>query len=311
MTLADDVRRGLATRPKRIPSVHFYDAEGSRIFEEITRLPEYYLTETERGIFRAHAADILAAAGWPPCLVELGAGTADKTRVLIEALLARTGHAEYVPIDVSRDALDAAVATLAREHPELVVRSVVARNRPGLRSLGAMNGARLVLFIGSSIGNFEPEDAIDFLSDVRAELRPQDRVLLGTDMMKDPAVLEPAYFDSQGVTTRFNLNLLRRINRELDADFDLDAFRHEARFNENAHRMESHLVSTRPQVVRVRALGLEARFEEGESIHVENSHKYTDEDVTDLTKRAGLEVVESWFDARRWFGVHLLRGVEP
>lgn len=298
---ARDVRAGLLGSPKRLPPVWFYDAAGSELFERITETPEYYLTRTERGILEAHAPDML---GPGPLLevVELGAGSAAKTRLLLDALLARQGAATFRPVDISPRALQLACNGLAGIRG-LRVAPVLGRNRPSLASL-PRRGRRLVLFLGSSLGNFEPAEAVRFLADVRAALAPGDALLLGTDMVKDAAVLHRAYNDAAGWNAAFNKNLLARVNRELGGRFDLERVEHRARFVPGASRVEMHLVSLAGQRVPIAALGAEAVFGDAEGVHTENSYKYTPAVVEGLARRAGLGLERSWYDARGWFGVH-------
>lgn len=307
---AADVRAGLTATPKTLPPVWFYDARGSELFDAITEQPEYYLTATEKAILAEHATAILAAAGQGATvtLAELGAGSATKTRVLIRALLAMQGEVEYTPIDVSGEAVEAAAKALSSEFNGLIVRPIVGRNREAILDLDADDPrTRLILFIGSSLGNFEPADAARFLSDVVHVMRPQDRLLLGLDMMKEPSILAHAYDDDKGVTAAFNLNVLARMNRELAADFDLDSFRHRAVVNEDEGRVEMHLVSTKDQNVHIGVLGLDVAFAAEESIHTENSYKYSPRSLARVLDKAGLENQESWYDAKEWFGLHLLR----
>lgn len=307
LTIADDVLSGLTASPKTLPPRLFYDDAGSRLFEQITGLPEYYLTRTERGILEKYAGEIVRTAGTPLTLIELGAGTASKTEVLIEALLRRQLQGVFYPIDVSASALRVAEEALEARFPALSVRPLIGDYSAGLSQLSRIAGRKLVLYIGSSIGNYEPEDAAELLNAVRRSLAPGDALLLGTDMAKDKSTLLAAYNDSQGITARFNLNLLSRINRELGADFDLSAFRHKATWNQKASRMEMHLESLRKQTVRVADLDLAIRFDKGETIHTENSYKFTDEMVGTLLADSSLLLERTWADDRKWFGVHLAR----
>src|ERR1700734_2030054 len=236
--IASEVLHGLTERPKKLSPWLFYDEAGSRLFEEITELPEYYVTRTERQILAQHAEEIVAAAasGRDLSIIELGAGTATKTGLLLDAAVAHQGSVTYYPIDVSETALQEARTRLESEMPQVTVEPIVADYTEGMRqnNAGGLGGAgrRLVLYIGSSIGNFSPADAIEVLRGVRAQLSPGDNLLLGTDMVKDIRMLLAAYDDAAGVTARFNMNVLVRINRELDANFDTQLFRHRARWNE-------------------------------------------------------------------------------
>src|SRR5262245_11759629 len=230
--LAADVRAGLASKPRYIPCRWFYDAAGARLFEEICTLPEYYLTRAEREILVAHRGEIVAQTAPGTALVELGSGNAEKTRLLIEELIRRDGRLLYVPIDISRPTLESAGRDLTARYPALEMRGIAAEYHDGLRRLASIghSGPRLVLWLGSNVGNFDRRAAAAFLDELGGQLRPGDQVLLGVDLRKDARVLVAAYDDPRGVTARFNLNLLARINRELGADFDLAGFRHLASY---------------------------------------------------------------------------------
>lgn len=306
-TTAEDVLLGLTSDPKTLPPRLFYDDAGSRLFEQITGLPEYYLTRTERGILEANAGEIIRSANAPLTLIELGAGTASKTEVLIEALLKRQMQAVFYPIDVSASALRVAEEALESRFPALSVRPLIGDYSAGLSQLSRIAGRKLVLYIGSSIGNYEPEEAGELLANIQRSLSPGDALLLGTDMAKDETTLLSAYNDAQGITARFNLNILTRINRELGADFDLSTFRHKAVRNPDASRMEMHLESLRRQSVRIADLDIAIRFEEGETIHTENSYKFTDEMLRNVLADGGFLLEHTWTDNRKWFGVHLAR----
>jgi L-histidine N-alpha-methyltransferase len=298
---------GLLRPDKRLPAWLLYDARGSALFEEITALPEYYPTRTERAILAAHAPEMIAAAGPAPLAVaELGAGTASKTRLLLAALLERQGRAVYVPIDVSPSALGVARAALARFRG-LSVHPAVGRYPEDLGLLDAIPGRRLLLFLGSNLGNYDPEPGLALLAAVRARLRAGDALLIGTDLRKPAEVLVPAYDDAAGVTARFNKNVLARLNREIDAAFDLESFRHVVRWNAAASRIELYLESQRAQQVRLGALGAVARFAAGERIHTESSYKFRPPALRALFAAAGFQVERRWQDERGWFAVHLLR----
>jgi L-histidine Nalpha-methyltransferase len=310
--VASAVWDGLTATPKRLPPWLFYDESGSRLFDQITELPEYYLTRTERGIFAAHAGHMIerAADGRPLRITELGAGSADKTRLLLSAAVANQGAVVYEPVDVSASALEAARQRIEREFAAVVVSPRVADYTRGLdlEPIGS-DERRLVLYIGSSIGNFEPWEASELLERVWAELNPGDCLLLGVDLVKDPSHLLAAYDDRAGVTSAFNLNLLARLNRELGAAFELDAFAHRAIWNPAESRIEMHLESLVPQTVRLDALDLEADFEAGETIHTENSYKYQPGQAESLLEAAGFDPIQSWTDEQGWFGVCLGRKI--
>ena len=305
--IALEVFEGLSATPKWLPSKLFYDQIGSDLFEQITELPEYYLTRTERSIFETYAGEILQQAGTSLTLVELGAGTASKTCVLIEELLSRQSRVLFYPIDVSPSALQEAVARLGQQFPELRVNPIVADYTGGVSALSRISGRKLVLYIGSSIGNFEPEEAIRMLRRIRRTLRAGDALLLGADFAKSPKILVPAYDDSQGVTARFNKNILARLNREFDADFDVHLFRHVAMWNRRLSRIEAYLESTTSQTVFIPALDLDLLFAPGERIHTENSYKYTDDMIESILRESGFTLEHTWCDRKKWFGVHLAR----
>jgi L-histidine Nalpha-methyltransferase len=311
--VARAVRQGLLARPKWLPPWLLYDAHGSELFEAISRLPEYYLTRTERAILEEHASAIIDAiidqtgTGGPVSIVELGAGTATKTRLLIQALLRKQEHALYVPADVSPAALSDADRQLRRTFPRLEVRPVVAQYPEELDWIETVPGRRLVLLLGSNLGNFEPGDAAELLRAVREHLRPDDRLLVSTDLRKSPALLLPAYDDSAGVTAAFSRNVLLRINRELGARFEPSAFRHVACWNSVASRVELYLESAIRQSVFVQALGLRVSFEAGERLKTENSYKFTEPMLQDLLRSAGFAREACWADPRGWLSVHLAR----
>jgi L-histidine Nalpha-methyltransferase len=307
--IAEDVRRGLCALPKSLPPKLFYDAEGSRLFEQITETKEYYPTRTERGILEACAAKIVAQAGDNQCLtlVEMGAGSASKTRVLIEALLARQMRLAFYPVDVSPAALHGAVASLNGDYPQLTVNPIVADYEHHMPQLSTLPGRKLALFIGSTIGNFEPEEAVEFLERLRNSLAPGDAILLGFDIKKDETSLHAAYNDAQGVTERFNKNVLARINRELGGRFDLDSFTHVAFWNEPMSRIEMHLESRAEQQVWVQDLRRAFQFSRGERIHTENSYKFTSDSIAALLRQSGLKLEETWSDPKGWFSEVLAR----
>ena len=300
-----EVYRGLTAMPKSLSPWLFYDEAGSRLFEAITRLPEYYLTRTERGIFARNADEILESAGsLPLTIVELGAGTAEKTGLLLQAAVRRQGTVDYVPIDVSETALDAAKQHLEAEIPGVRLAARVADYTEGIAEIPSP-GRRLVLYIGSSIGNFEPADGVRVLREVRRRLVPGDLLLLGVDHVKDKTTLLRAYDDAAGVTAEFNKNMLTRINRELGANFNTRLFRHRAKWNAERSRIEIYLESLAAQRVTIPTLELEVKFARGESIHTENSYKFTPESIGAIVERAGFAVTQRWTDERDWFGVYL------
>lgn len=305
-----EVLRGLTAKPRSLSPWLFYDEHGSRLFEQITELPEYYLTRTERDLFAAYAPAILATAAQDShlTLIELGAGTASKTGLLLRAALNQQPQLTYRAIDVSASALNAARQTLSESFPTLSIETRVGDYTDGLGDLPSRkspNSRRLVLYIGSSIGNFDPDDARELLARIRRQLAPGDCILLGVDHVKPLAPLLAAYNDAAGVTAAFNRNILTRINRELGANFHPDRFQHRALFNAAHSRMEMYLVSTRTQQVSIPALDLDLDFAPGETIHTENSYKFTPESATALLAAGGFTVTHSWTDPQHWFGVYL------
>jgi dimethylhistidine N-methyltransferase len=307
---AADVRAGLTAAKKRLSCRYFYDADGSALFEEICALPEYYPTRTELAILRAHAGEIVASCSADAAIVELGSGSATKTRVLLEAAMARKAPVRYVPIDISRSMLQESSRALLGDYRGLEVTAIAAEYRNGLRWLQRQRWPeKLILWLGSNIGNFGRKDAARFLRSVRATMTPRDRVVVGVDLRKDRATLEAAYDDAAGVTARFDLNLLERINRELGGHFDLDAFAHRARWNERIGRVEMNLVSKRAQVVSIDALGLDVTFDAGECIFTESSYKYSLEEIDRLAYLGGMVIEQRWLDGGDKFSVNVMAPV--
>ena len=300
--LAADVLAGFSRAQKSIPPKYFYDAEGSRLFDAITELPEYYPTRTETAMLREYAHEIAKTAGTGHLLVEPGSGSCAKARILFEGLQ----PCAYVPMDISRDHLRVAAEAVAIEFPWLEVHATCT-DFTRLMTLPPTSpeGRLLAFFPGSSIGNFDPNTAVGFLSMIADMLGADGQLLIGVDLKKDKAVLEAAYNDARGVTAAFNLNLLARINRELGADFDLAQWRHKALYNEAQGRIEMHLVSRVAQQVNLQ--GQTFHFAEGETIHTENSYKYTVAEFCDLASQAGFATDTVWVDADRLFSLHLLQ----
>jgi dimethylhistidine N-methyltransferase len=304
--LAAELRQALSARQKALPCKYLYDPAGADLFERICDLPEYYLTRTETAILQEHADDMIALCPPGLTLVELGSGSARKTRLLIEACLRRQRTLTFFALDIARESLEQAGRALLADHPALRYVGLQGEFAQGLEHLRRQEGPpRLVAFLGSTVGNFTEDELGTFLAGVRAALRPQDRFLLGLDVRKDPSILVPAYDDAAGVTAEFNLNLLARLNREYGADFDLAAFAHRAVFNERRGRVEMHLVSRRAQAVRLPGLGLELTFREGETVHTENCYKHTREGMRALLAGHGLGVRGAFADARGWFCLFL------
>jgi L-histidine Nalpha-methyltransferase len=305
--IAEDVLSGLSQSPKSLPPKLFYDQAGSELFEEITALPEYYLTRTEQQILDERAADMVNLAGSQLTVIELGAGTAAKTCTIIRAIVDVQRQVAFYPVDVSSTALQTATQRIHSEFTSVAVRPIVADYTSGLPQLAGIGGRKLVLYIGSSIGNFEPMEAISILSRIRRSLSPGDALLLGTDLAKSPRTLLPAYNDAAGVTAAFNKNVLARINRELGGHFDLDSFRHFALWNPRESRMEMYLESIRDQHVQIDDLATTIHFSEAERIHTENSYKFTRKMTTSILRNSGFHLEHTWTDRRKWFALHLAR----
>ncbi len=309
-----EVLRGLSARPKTLSPWLFYDAEGSRLFEAITELPEYYVTRAEREIFLAHADEIIGLAGdGHLAIYELGAGTATKTGLLLRAAVRRQQKVGYHAIDISASALAEAKRQLEAELSGVTVEPLIVDYTKGLTNVALserqLGERRLFLYIGSSIGNFDMPFALRILRDIRRQLLPGDSLLLGADQVKDRQLLLEAYDDAAGVTSAFNKNVLTRINRELGSNFSLQLFRHRARWNEECSRIEMHLESLITQIVFIPALDLQVRLGRAETIHTENSYKFTDEQIEGLLVRAGFALVQRWKDQRGWFGEYLAQAV--
>ena len=304
---AEDARRGLLSTPKRLDPLYFYDDLGSQLFEAICRLPWYPLTRAEGALLERHAAEMLAPFADGVTLVELGCGSGEKLLRLCEPLCARGAPVRVQLVDISPAALDLSCRTLAHLGLEITLHQ--ATYEDGLAAAAARRppgSPVVVLFLGSNIGNLDPEGAAHLLTSIRATLRPGDALLLGADLVKPRDVLLRAYDDPLGVTAAFNRNLLARMNRELDADFDLSAFAHEARWNAAASRVEMHLVSRRAQRARLPRAGVEVSFAEGESIWTESSHKYTPESISALAQRAGFRCRAQWVEPEARFSTSLL-----
>ncbi|HYN83360.1 MAG TPA: L-histidine N(alpha)-methyltransferase [Gemmatimonadaceae bacterium] len=300
--LLRDVARGLALEQKELDPKYFYDDRGSELFELITELPEYYLTRSERTLLLARIAEIISSVR-PRSLVELGAGSATKTRIILDAMQTGGTGEQYVPVDVSRNFLEETATRLREIYPQLEITAAVGDFTRQLK-LPWLERPTLFAFLGSTIGNFESESAIRILRRIAAQMCPDDRLLLGADLRKDPELIEAAYNDRAGVTAEFNLNILRVLNRELGANFDLSAFRHRAFYDRDRHRVEMHLDSDRDQTVLIPEIG-SVRFLEGESIRSELSCKYDRPSVESLFERAGLRL-ERWItDADELFALAL------
>jgi L-histidine Nalpha-methyltransferase len=301
-----DVRDGLTAPRKSLPPRWFYDALGSSLFDAICFLPEYYVMRAEAEVLTTHRNEIVDAFGDNVRLVELGSGAARKTRILLDMLTERQPELEYVPVDVDAQMLERSGRELLNDYAGLRITAVCSDfTKPsiplGIDVLRARRSRTIVLFLGSTIGNLDPDAAIAMLTDLRSGLATGDALFLGADLRKSRDVLEPAYDDPLGVTAAFNLNLLGRINRELGGQFALDAFRHRAFYDEAHGRIEMHLVSTRDQRVRIDGLDLEIAFAEGETIHTESSYKHDVATLAALAEASGFTIQKHWTDSRGWF----------
>lgn len=296
-----DVLSGLSQTQKTLPCQYFYDATGSELFEQITELPEYYPTRTETAILTAHAGEIADALGPNTLLVEYGAGASTKTRILLDALQAPAG---YVPIDVSEAFLLQTAQVLRSDYPDLRVHPIVGDFMIRLGLPSDAGGNPVGFFPGSTIGNLSDEEIVQFMTAARDLLGETSRFVLGVDLRKDASILVPAYDDAAGITAKFNLNLLARINKELGADFDLSAFAHRAIWNDPASRIEMHLESLKDQIVQAGTQSI--TFAEGETIHTENSRKFAIDSLLPLFEQTGWKLNKQWLDDKRYFAVLLL-----
>ncbi len=303
--LIEEVRAGMQKTPKRLSSRFFYDAEGSRIFAEIMHAPEYYLTRSEYEIldtYKGHLLDRFSADKRPFDLVELGAGDGLKTKILLHFFADQTVDFTYAPVDISADALADLVADVGRQWPDL---KLSPRHDDYLNALNQLSqesdARRVVLFLGSNIGNFTPDEAVDFYGQLHDRLQPGDLVLTGFDLQKHPAIIQAAYNDRQGLTRAFNLNLLRRINTELDANFDLAAFDHYEVYNPETGEARSYLVSQKAQTVTIKLLGMNVPFQYGEIIHTEISRKFTRPQIEQLAQQTGFSLTNWFTDCKSYF----------
>jgi dimethylhistidine N-methyltransferase len=313
---ARDVVDGLGSSPKSLKPKYFYDATGSELFEEITHQPEYYQTRTEAGLLRECAPVLSAFMGEAVSLVELGSGSSVKTAILLESLLETSEELHYLPIDISKTMLRRTADRLDARYPELDITPIASPYEAGLKRASTLVAKdeqvpdrMLVLFLGSSIGNMERDESVHFLKDLREHLQPRDAFLIGFDLQKDVAILNAAYNDAAGITERFNRNILTHINTELGGEFDLDRFAHEAFYNEAADRIEMHLRSQGRQEVAVAACETKFSFAAEETIHTENSYKYTPASIENLAANAGFRVRETFMDEKDWFALALFTPV--
>ncbi|MET0559517.1 MAG: L-histidine N(alpha)-methyltransferase [Solirubrobacterales bacterium] len=304
-----DVRLGLCAYPKELAPKYFYDERGSRLFERITELDEYYPTRAEREILAHRSAEILVAADRPSTLVELGSGSAAKTRHLLDAMRDEGVLDTYLPVDISEEITQRTAASLVDEYPGLTVHGLVCDFERDLERIPAGDGSRLIAFLGGTIGNLYPRPRQEFLERIAALLGPTDHLLLGTDLIKETSRLEAAYNDAAGVTAEFNKNVLAVLNNELGADFDLDAFEHVARYDAEAERMDIRLRSLTDQEVRLDQLDLEVSFAAGEEMRTEISTKFTRERLESVYAGAGLELCGWFTDAGGDYALSLARPV--
>ena len=308
--LIREVQSGLRSRPRSLKPWMLYDELGSCLFERITTLPEYYPSRTERSLLELNADAIVAsacAASQPLRILELGAGTASKTCLLLAAAARRQIDVMYMPLDVSSNALEIARQAIENAFPRVLVEPVVVNYVNNPPELEEFDGSTLALYLGSSIGNFTPLEARTILRNVGSQLQKGDALVLGTDLLKEESTLVAAYDDNEGVTAAFNLNLLHRLNHELGADFHPAGFRHCARWNPTESRIEMHLESTCEQSVQITAAELELHFRNGETIHTENSYKFTSSTLDALLSDSGFEIESTWRDERDWYAVTLGR----
>ena len=304
---AEDVRKGLSAQPKRFLPKYFYDELGSQLFDAICLLSEYYLTRAENEILTRYADDIVSSVSGQKTLLEMGSGSASKTRLVIEALLRRQSDLLFMPVDISATALESSSRILLQSYPRLRIEAYAADYFAGLAELAKNPRPRtLALFLGSNISNFDRDEALRFLKALRSVLQKGDALLLGADLKKDPAILEAAYNDALGVTSAFNLNVLARINRELGGTFDLRSFRHQAFYNEEMGRIEIYIESLINQRVRIEKLDLDVEFAAGELIHTENSYKYDKAGIAQLATQTSFELSRTWLDSQERFSSNLL-----
>ena len=308
---------GLDSKPKRISPKYFYDRAGSDLFEQICIQPEYYPTRTEAAILHAHSSDIAKIVGAESnVVVELGSGSSSKTRILLRSFACKQmTQLYYFPIDISPAVLHHSTSALAVEFPRLKVTGLVAEYVDGIARAKELisnenNHARCIItFLGSSIGNFEPKEAVSFTAVIAKKMKEGDFMLVGFDLQKDERILNAAYNDAAGVTAKFNLNILSRINSELGGEFNLNLFKHYAFYNRHKNRIEMHLISAAPQEAYISEVGKSFDFAKGESIHTENSYKYTRSQIDSLAKSSGLRIKRHFLDRKRWFDLALFERI--
>jgi len=310
-SFADDVNEGLNDSPKHIPCLYFYDYKGSLLFEEICQLPEYYLTRTETEILKKYSKEIIYQLPDGIQLIELGSANSIKTELIIEEMLNQYDKVSYSPIDISIKRLKESSIALLEKYDNLEITSVAAKYDEGLPRLNIhTDRPKLIIWLGSSIGNFCKEEAILFLKNIVKTLSTNDFFLIGFDLHKDKKRLEQAYNDSRDVTAEFNLNLLSRINRELGGEFDLNNFKHQAVYNEEKSRIEMYLISTCEQKTYIADLNKYYHFRKNERIHTENSHKYSLDTIEQISNQVGMEIINQWFDSKRYFNLTLFKPID-
>ncbi len=306
-SFAEEVRAGLTANPKSLPCRFFYDPEGSRLFEVICELPEYYLTRAETEIIEDRSEEVVGKFPRGATLIELGSGSSAKTRRLIAELLQRDGRLLYIPVDISRSMLEESARTLLDEFAGLEILAVAGEYQEATGHLRRDFGLpKLILWLGSNIGNLDRPEAVEFLHCLRGLMTAEDRLLVGIDLRKGRRVLEAAYDDAQGITAQFNRNILARINRELGGEFDRNQFHHRARYDEEAGRVDMRLESATAQTVRITALELAVPLAAGETIHTENSYKYSPAEIQETAAATRLRVADQWLDRNRQFTLNLL-----
>lgn len=302
-----DVEKGLLGKDKTLPCKYFYDEKGSKIFEQICELPEYYLTRTESRILKNNAEKIANLFSVQPVVVELGSGSSVKTGILLQKFLEQFGYLKYFPIDISQEILVQGSHTLLNKFPNLDIQGYIADYLVGLESIQSkVDQSKLILWLGSSIGNFTREESSDFLTKVRENMSHSDKLLIGIDLKKDSSLLVSAYNDSQGITAEFNLNVLQRIKDELNGSVELKNFRHNAIYNEKLGRVEMYLISKCNQSIKLNHTGSTIKFRKNEAIHTENSYKYSNSDIENLAYESNLQIKDQFIDSKNWFSVNIL-----
>jgi dimethylhistidine N-methyltransferase len=303
--LKKQVKKGFSSLHKSLCSGCFYNYEGSLLFDKICELPEYYLTRTELAVLEDNMGDIIAEIPEEAIITELGNGNPVKIKLFFEALFQRQNRVQYTPIDISIQYMAQSMRRLIEQYPNLQITAIGGRYEDGIHFLQKTDAPKCILWLGSSIGNLTDDEAVCFLSKISRMMQPEDSLLIGMDMIKDWEIIDAAYNDTQGITAAFNMNLLRRINNSLDADFNLAQFRHEPVCNKAESRMESYITSCADQQVSIRDIDMEVAFRGNERIHVEVSCKYSEEKIAAIANRSDLSLKGRWFDTRKWFSLNL------